>query len=122
MKKRYLVYIGIVCVILLAPFAGMTFWATDETAENTVLAKWPSLTKDGNLNREYLSGMGEYFEDHFAFRQQLVTANAVLRGKIFKESATPKVVVGTADWLYFNGNTGRLPRKKSNGRAAAFIC
>ena len=103
MKKRYLVYIGIVCVILLTPFAGMTFWATDETAENTVLAEWPSLTKDGNLNREYLSGMGEYFEDHFAFRQQLVTANAVLRGKIFKESATPKVVVGTDDWLYFNG-------------------
>ena len=61
MKKRYLVYIGIVCVILLTPFAGMTFWATDETAENTVLAEWPSLTKDGNLNREYLSGNGRIF-------------------------------------------------------------
>ncbi len=103
MKKRYLIYIVLVCVILLVPFAGMTFWATNETSENTVLAKWPSLIEDGKLNREYLSGMGEYFDDHFAFRQQMVTVNAVLRGKVLKESSTPKVVVGTDDWLYYNG-------------------
>lgn len=103
MRKRYLIYIVLVCAILLIPFLGMIFWATNETTENTVLAKWPSMLEDGKLNREYLSGMGEYFEDHFAFRQQMVTANAVLRGKVLKESATPKVVVGTDNWLYYNG-------------------
>lgn len=89
--------------MLLIPFAGMTFWATNETTENTVLAEWPKWEENGKWNQEYLSEMGTYFEDHFAFRQQLVTANAVLRGKVLKDSATTQVVVGTDKWLYYSG-------------------
>lgn len=100
---KYICFIVIVCLILLIPFAGMTFWPTNETTENTVLAEWPKWTEDGKWNRDYLSEMGEYFEDHFAFRQQLVTANALIRGKLLKSSATDQVIVGTEDWLYFSG-------------------
>lgn len=103
-NKGYLVFIGIVCAMLLIPFAGMTFWATNETTENTALAEWPSWMEDGKWNKNYLSDMGTYFEDHFAFRQNLVTANAVLRGKIFKDSATSQVVAGSDDWLYYAGS------------------
>lgn len=95
----YKIFIILVFALLLIPFAGMSFWAANETTENKALAEWPSLTETEN----YLSGMGEYFEDHFAFRQYFVTANALLRGKLLKVSATDQVVVGTSDWLYYSG-------------------
>ncbi|MDY2659721.1 MAG: hypothetical protein SOV82_08055, partial [[Ruminococcus] gnavus] len=75
MKKRYLIYIILVWVILIIPFAGMTFWPTTTTSENTELAKWPKWKEDGTWNQDYLEEAGEYFEDHFAFRQYFVTAN-----------------------------------------------
>lgn len=100
---KYLFFIVPVWIILLIPFAGMTFWPTNETTENTVLAEWPSWKNDGEWNQSYLSDMGEYFEDHFAFRQNFVTVNALLRGKLMKTSATDQVVVGTDDWLYYSG-------------------
>ena len=97
------IFIVIVSLILLIPFVGMAFWPTNETTENTVMAAWPKVTEEGKWNRDYLAQAGEYFEDHFAFRQQFVTANALLRGGIFKTSATDQVVVGKEDWLYFSG-------------------
>lgn len=103
MKKRYFIYIILVWVILIVPFAGMTFWPTTETSENTELAEWPKWKEDGTCNQDYLEEVGEYFEDHFAFRQHFVTANALLRGKIFRTGSTDQVIVGEDDWLYFGG-------------------
>ena len=103
MKKRYLIYIIFVWVILMIPFAGMTFWPTTTTSENTELAKWPKWKEDGTWNQDYLEEAGEYFEDHFAFRQYFVTANALLKGNVFQTGATDQVIVGKDDWLYFGG-------------------
>ena len=103
MKKRYLIYIILVWVILMIPFAGMTFWPTTTTSENTELAKWPKWKEDGTWNQDYLEEAGEYFEDHFAFRQYFVTANALLKGNVFQTGATDQVIVGKDDWLYFGG-------------------
>ena len=103
MKKRYLIYIILVWVILIIPFAGMTFWPTTTTSENTELAKWPKWKEDGTWNQDYLEEAGEYFEDHFAFRQYFVTANALLKGNVFQTGATDQVIVGKDDWLYFGG-------------------
>lgn len=103
MKKRYLIYIIFVWVILMIPFAGMTFWPTTTTSENTELAKWPKWKEDGTWNQDYLEEAGEYFEDHFSFRQYFVTANALLKGNVFQTGATDQVIVGKDDWLYFGG-------------------
>lgn len=102
-KIKYVVYIVIVVCILLIPLAGMSFWPTNETTENTVLAEWPKLSEDGKWNQNYLADLGEYFEDHFAFRQNFVTTNALLYGKMLGSSATDQVVVGSDDWLYYGG-------------------
>ena len=112
MKKRsYLIYIIIAFAVLLIPFAGMTFWPTNRTTENTVLSEWPSFIEDGKPNVNYLEEMGEYFEDHFAFRLQMLTANAYVWAKGLDTSTTDQVVVGEDDWLYFGGTmddyTGR---------------
>ena len=73
-NKRYLIFIILVWIVLIVPFAGMTFWPTNTTSENTVLAEWPAIKNEDGWNKDYLSEMGEYFEDHFAFRQYFVTA------------------------------------------------
>lgn len=110
-KKGYLLYIIIVFAILLVPFLGMSFWATDRTTENTTLSEWPAFVKDGEPNINYLEDMGNYFEDHFAFRLQMLTANAMIWSKGFDTSTTDQVVTGKDDWLYFSGTmddyTGR---------------
>ena len=110
-KKGYLLYIIIVFAILLVPFLGMSFWATDRTTENTTLSEWPVFVKDGKPNINYLEDMGDYFEDHFAFRLQMLTANALIWSKGFDTSTTDQVVTGKDDWLYFSGTmddyTGR---------------
>lgn len=48
MKKRYLIYIIFVWVILMIPFAGMTFWPTTTTSENTELANGRSGKRMGH--------------------------------------------------------------------------
>lgn len=110
-KKGYLLYIIIVFAILLVPFLGMSFWATDRTTENTTLSEWPAFVKDGKPNINCLEDMGNYFEDHFAFRLQMLTANALIWSKGFDTSTTDQVVTGKDDWLYFSGTmddyTGR---------------
>ena len=72
--KKYLIFIIAVWAFLVFPFAGMLFWRSDETTENTELASFPELKTDEGWNQEYLSKMEAYFEDHFALRQYWVTA------------------------------------------------
>lgn len=102
-KRKYLIFIVCAYFMMALPFVGMIFWPTNETTENTELAEWPSILEDGKRNERYLSDVGAYFEDHFAFRQELVTINSFLRGKILKESTTKQVIVGKNDWLYYGG-------------------
>ena len=103
--KKYLIFIIAVWAFLVFPFAGMLFWRSDETTENTELASFPELKTDEGWNQEYLSKMGAYFEDHFALRQYWVTANASLRSHVTQSSATDQVVLGKNDWLYFSETT-----------------
>jgi hypothetical protein len=83
-----------VLAILVAP--------QDETAELQELAAWPSVTSEaGTLNVNYLSEAGAWLDDHFAYRQQLITANAKLKARLLQTSAVNQVVVGSDGWLYY---------------------
>ena len=90
-------------VLCLLPFVGMIWAPTESTTENRDLAEPPRLTlDDGTFNWNILADSGAYFADHFAFRNQLVAANARLRAAV-GVSATDQVVVGSDDWLYYAG-------------------
>ncbi len=102
-NKKYILFILIVWVILILPLAGMTFWPTNETTENKELAPFPKFDKENPIGQKYLYELGTYFEDHFAFRQLLVTANALLQSKLLQSNATNQVIPGRNDWLYFHG-------------------
>lgn len=87
--------------IALTPLAGMAVARTDTTTENRVLSEWPSLIEDDSYNVNFLPEAGTYFEDHFALRNQMVAADALIMGKIFHQASTDTVLVGTDGWLYY---------------------
>lgn len=104
MKKQYFVYISIMILIMLVPFAGMSISQTTEETEKRELAVWPVLKTEDGINVHYLSDVGNWFEDHMAFRREMITAYAFLTDKIANYSPTDQVIKGTEGWLYFGGS------------------
>lgn len=100
-KTGYLIYIIIVIGICLLPLAALGVRPTTQTTENKPMAEWPSLQKETGWNREFLSEAGAWFDDHFAFRQELVALDAKIRSGLFGVSATDSVICGTDGWLYY---------------------
>ena len=100
-KTGNIIYIVICLIICVLPFAGMTCYKTTTTTENKQLAQFPDVTKDGKVNLDFPDELSAYFEDHFAFRQQLVSADAEIQSKIFRVSNVDTVLVGTDGWLYY---------------------
>ncbi|MDO4533792.1 MAG: hypothetical protein Q4C36_08740 [Coriobacteriia bacterium] len=95
------VVLGLVAILL--PSIGMAWAFTDSTSENRELAPAPALFgEDGSFNVSILSDAGTWFEDHFAYRNELVSANATLR-EALGTSPTDQVVVGSEGWLYYGG-------------------
>lgn len=102
MKKTWkIIYVVLTVAVMALPFAGMTFFKTDTTTENKRMAEMPEIEQDGQLNREYLSELGTYFNDHFAFRNYLVDADSRIQSGVFGESNVDTVLVGTDGWLYY---------------------
>lgn len=89
-------------MILLVPFGGMVFWTTNESSENTPMVDPPTFIEKGQLNTDYLSQWGAWFDNHYAFRQYMITANSWLYTTFLKTSPVEKVVLGNDDWLFYN--------------------
>lgn len=104
-KKWFFCYVAVLLVILLIPSLGMTVAQSHWTTETTPLAEAPSFTKeDGSLNENILEDAGNYFEDHFAFRPELITINSMLQSTLLHTSSTDQILVGEDGWLYFAGS------------------
>ena len=88
-------------LICLLPSVGM-LWASEAQTGETDLAEFPALIEDGTWNTDYMSELGGWFEDHFAYRDILVSANAVLRAQLLGDSVTDSVIVGRDGWLYYS--------------------
>ena len=113
MKKKAasLLYIGIVLALCLLPLLGMGFASAEQTTENRDLAKWPKLMTGDGLNTAYLEEIGAWFTDRFAFRSELVTADARLRGSVFGVSAEDDVIFGKNGWLYYEATLDDFQHK-----------
>lgn len=102
MKKNwYSLFTVLFLLLCAAPFLFMPLLGPSEAAANEVLASRPILFTKHGLNFEYLNDLSGYIGDRFAFRQELVTANASLTAALFHESASPSVVLGSDGWLYY---------------------
>ena len=115
-------FCAIALVLVLVPSVGMVWARTDTTTENRELAPAPTLThEDGTFNVNLLSDAGTYFNDHFAFRNELVAANAHVRALV-GASATDQVVVGSDGWLYYGGTLNDyLGRSALSDRSLASV-
>ena len=95
-------YIVLFLLLCLVPFAGLALGKHSGAGERADMTGFPSVTTaDGGVNLEYLQQAGDWFQEHFAFRQELVTANAKLYSALFHESASDQVIQGTDGWLYY---------------------
>lgn len=101
MKKKYTIYTALFFAVCLIPLAGMAVGERGDVSENRTRAKAPVLRDEEGWNLNFLSDAGSWFQDHFGFRQELVTANALIQGKIFGVSAVDSVIQGTEGWLYY---------------------
>ncbi len=114
-KKRigYLLYIMIVLGICLLPLLAMGIRPDVGNRENRTPAPWPSLYKEDGFNWAYLQEAGDYFTDHFAFRQELVSADARIRTELFAVSPVDSVIVGKDGWLYYAATLDDYQHKDS---------
>ena len=102
MKNAGRIFYVVICLLIcIVPFAGMSVNRTDTTTENKKLAEFPNVKEEGKWNIDFMQELGHYFEDHFAFRQELVTADAKIQSSLFQVSNVDTVTVGTDGWLYY---------------------
>lgn len=104
-NKTDLAYIAVFFAMLLFMFLGMPFCRQDSSAEKRTAVGFPALrTESGALNLDFFDGLSDYISDHFAFRQQLATADALLKAQLFDSPGNEKVVLGQNKWLYYSGS------------------
>ena len=104
MKKKFwlLLFVAICLLICVIPFAGMTFFASNETVGNEQETPFPSfVTEDGKFNEDVFEQMGTYFEKHFAFRPHIISLDAEIQSNVFKVSNLDSVIVGKDDYLFY---------------------
>ncbi len=102
MKKQWMTaYLVLTVVICLIPFAGLTWHMSSESSENRRLSEFPALRTEEGWNVTFLSDAGTWFEEHFAYRPEMVTVDALLRGRLFGVSTADGVIQGTDGWLYY---------------------
>ena len=88
--------------VCLVPSVGMLVLPEEEAAANQTLAQPPRLfLEDGSFNFSVLDEVTDYVADHFAFRQEMITASAQLDAAVFHVSRQEDVLMGKGDWLFY---------------------
>lgn len=102
-KIWYLLYIVLFVSLAAIPLAGMPFYRNRaEGAEQRELAEMPKLTENRRLNADFPAEFEDYFQDHFAFRSELVNTGAEILLRVFRSSAEDRVICGKDGWLFFS--------------------
>lgn len=102
-KAPLFAFVTLALVVCMVLSVGMFFRPTTEPIGNERRAVMPSLTtEDGTFNTGFMQQLGEYFEKSFAFRPEIITADAWIKSKVFGVSNVDSAIVGTDDWLYYS--------------------
>lgn len=99
---KYRVFTAAFVLLCLLPSAGMLFLPPTQAAANERLSPKPTLhNEDGSWNTAVFDQVTNYIADHFALRQEMVTANAALQTTLFATSPAEDVICGSDGWLYY---------------------
>ena len=104
MNKRFAkIFVGLFLAVIAFPFAGSFFYKTDFAVEKKTPVPFPELIgqDDGKINIHYLSDLGDYFTERFAFRQEMTTLDAEISAALTDTSVKDQVVYGKDGWLYY---------------------
>lgn len=105
--KKHLIFVIACIAVCLLPFVGMAVHPTTTSTENKVMSSFPSFSaEDGSLNLDFFQEFEEYFNEHFAFRNELVFADAKLQTTLFSVSNVDTVTYGKDGWLYYTSTLG----------------
>ena len=99
-KRLNYLYIIIVMLVCLVPLVLIKFAGMQQSTENKDKLAFPELSSKGKINSSYLTDMGAWFEENFAFRQQMVSVNGKLMSDLFGVSQTSEIVTGKDGWLF----------------------
>ncbi len=100
-KSLLILFAALFMVVCLLPTAGLLLGYEGENYENRPLARMPRLIERDGLNLEYPRGFDDYYQDHFGFREEMVTAfhTATLA---LDDTLNDDVIIGEKDMLYFS--------------------
>jgi hypothetical protein len=71
--------------------------------ENRLPAVWPTF-KGVSQSRDFITGIENYFNDHFGFRKRLVRWNNHWKEQLFRDTSHQDVIVGRDGWLFYSGD------------------
>ena len=100
-KAGYCIYLIIALCFCLLPLLTMGIQGTIGTTENRAFTALPQPFYETGLNWDYPQELGAYFDDHFAFRSELVALDAWVRTSFLEVSPVSDVIVGENGWLYY---------------------
>ena len=99
---KYKIFTAAFLLLCVIPSAGMLFLPPTQAAANERLSQTPQLkNEDGSWNANVLDEATDYIADHFALRQEMVTANAALQTGLLATSPAEDVIYGSDGWLYY---------------------
>ena len=114
MKNKLLIIVFI--LVLIGPnliWKGLDGKINKETTENRTLQSKPEFSL--STISSYPESFENYYNDHLAFKGQLVALKSSLNYKLFNNIESDKVLLGKDNWLYYKNETaegiksGELP-------------
>ncbi|MBQ1507641.1 MAG: hypothetical protein IIZ36_04375 [Ruminococcus sp.] len=105
MKKFLsLIFVAAVMLVCVIPFAGTAVFKSDEAIGNEQKTEFPKLFTDTGFNFDFFKELGGYFEASFAFRPQVISADAEIQSQAFGVSNLDSVIAGKSGWLFYSSS------------------
>ena len=101
MKALHVIFITLAFLLLASPAVLMPFFSDAVNTEKRELSEFPALY-DGEWNDDFSEELNTWVQEHIGLRNQMVSANSLLRSRLFGQSATETVIVGKDGWLYYS--------------------
>ncbi|MDO4568579.1 MAG: hypothetical protein Q4B99_06445 [Clostridia bacterium] len=98
LKTAFIVVIMAICVL---PLAAMLCGYEGQNLENRPLAVPARLFENGEFNEEFPMDFDAYFEDHFGFREEMVTLVNSMTVAALGDALNDDVVIGSGGMYYY---------------------
>ena len=96
-------FLGILAAAMIVPLAGMIFYDAGEAAraEQRTLEPFPEFRLTYADKKTFGEHFEAWFADHFAFRAEMVDADAAVMLDVFDSSPEDDVIAGKDGWLFY---------------------